>query len=53
MSGYSDGMALERARIGAELAFLPKPFSTDELAAKIQEVRRKLSRFAAKASSAN
>jgi FixJ family two-component response regulator len=53
MSGYSDGMALERARIGAELAFLPKPFSTDELASKIQEVRRKLSRFAAKASSAN
>ena len=50
MSGYTDGLALERARIGAELAFLPKPFSTDELAAKIQEVRQKLSRIAAKAS---
>jgi signal transduction histidine kinase/ActR/RegA family two-component response regulator len=50
MSGYTDGLALERARIGAELAFLPKPFSTDELAAKIQEVRQKRSRVAAKAS---
>ena len=50
MSGYTDGLALERARIGAELAFLPKPFSTDELAAKIQEVRQKISRIAAKAS---
>ena len=49
MSGYTDGMALERARIGAELAFLPKPFSTDELAAKIQEVQQKI-RVAAKAS---
>jgi signal transduction histidine kinase/ActR/RegA family two-component response regulator len=49
MSGYTDGMALERARIGAELAFLPKPFSTDELAAKIQEVQQKI-RLAAKAS---
>ena len=50
MSGYTDGLALERARIGAELAFLPKPFSTDELAAKIQEVRRKICRIAAKSS---
>ena len=50
MSGYTDNLALERARIGAELAFLPKPFSTDELAAKIQEVRRKISGIAAKSS---
>jgi signal transduction histidine kinase/ActR/RegA family two-component response regulator len=50
MSGYTDSLALERARIGAELAFLPKPFSTDELAAKIQEVRQKTSRIAARAS---
>ncbi len=50
MSGYTDGLALERARIGAELAFLPKPFSTNELAAKIQEVRqKKISRIAARA----
>jgi CheY-like chemotaxis protein len=49
MSGYTDGLALERARIGAELAFLPKPFSTDELAAKIQQVRQKIPRIAARA----
>jgi two-component system cell cycle sensor histidine kinase/response regulator CckA len=50
MSGYTDGLALERARIGTEVALLPKPFSTQELAAKIQEVRKKTSSFTAKAS---
>ncbi|HKV79901.1 MAG TPA: ATP-binding protein [Candidatus Sulfotelmatobacter sp.] len=50
MSGYTDGLALERARIGTEVALLPKPFSTEELASKIQEVRMKTSSFTAKAS---
>jgi signal transduction histidine kinase/ActR/RegA family two-component response regulator len=50
MSGYTDGLALARARIGTEVALLPKPFSTGELAAKIQEVRKKTSSFTAKAS---
>jgi two-component system cell cycle sensor histidine kinase/response regulator CckA len=50
MSGYSDGLALERARFGTEVALLPKPFSTDELASKIREVRnKKTSSFAARA----
>jgi len=53
MSGYTDGLAVERARIGAELAFLPKPFSTHDLAAKIQEVRQKIPRIAARAAASS
>ncbi|HEX7157874.1 MAG TPA: response regulator, partial [Edaphobacter sp.] len=50
MSAYTDGLALERARIGTEVALLPKPFSTEELASTIQEVRKKSPSFTAKAS---
>ena len=50
MSGYNDGLALERAKLGTEVAFLAKPFSTEGLAAKILEVRGK-NKPAAKAAS--
>lgn len=50
MSGYNDGITLERARVGTEVAFLSKPFSTEDLAAKIEEVRGKI-KPAAKAAS--
>lgn len=50
MSGYHDGLALERARAGTEVALLTKPFSTEDLAAKIKEVRGK-TKPAAKAAS--
>jgi signal transduction histidine kinase/ActR/RegA family two-component response regulator len=52
MSGYTDGSALERARISTEVALLAKPFSSEELASKIQEVRQKNSGTAAKVSAA-
>lgn len=41
MSGYADGVALERATGGTEVAVLSKPFSTELLVAKIQEVQSK------------
>jgi CheY-like chemotaxis protein len=50
ISGYNDGIALERARVGTESSLLAKPFSTEDLVAKIQAVREK-TRPAAKAAS--
>jgi len=41
MSGYANGVALERATGGTEVAVLSKPFSTELLVAKIQEVPTK------------
>jgi CheY-like chemotaxis protein len=50
MSGYADGVAVERATGGTEVALLSKPFSTELLAAKIQEVRSKNRTWGAKGS---
>jgi signal transduction histidine kinase/CheY-like chemotaxis protein len=41
MSGYADGVALERAAGETEIALLSKPFSTELLVSKIQEVQSK------------
>ena len=40
MSGYTETAALENSRIGGDAVLLNKPFSTDALARKIDEVRR-------------
>jgi signal transduction histidine kinase/ActR/RegA family two-component response regulator len=41
MSGYTEAAALEHARVGTDSVLLNKPFSTDTLAAKIQELQCK------------
>jgi signal transduction histidine kinase/ActR/RegA family two-component response regulator len=51
MSGYNDGLSLERARVETEFDLLSKPFSAEELAAKIQEVRQKTNPAAKSAAS--
>jgi two-component system, cell cycle sensor histidine kinase and response regulator CckA len=52
MSGYADGVALERATGKAEVALLSKPFSAELLADKIQQVRSKNQTSGAKSSAA-
>ncbi len=41
MSGYTEAAALEHAKIGDTTALLNKPFSSETLAEKIQELQRK------------
>ena len=41
MSGYTESATLERAKIGTESMLLNKPFSTETLSAKIQELQQK------------
>jgi signal transduction histidine kinase/CheY-like chemotaxis protein len=52
MSGYADGVALERATGKTEVALLSKPFSAELLADKIQQVRSKNQTSGAKSSAA-
>jgi len=40
MSGYTEAGAVETSRIGTDAILLNKPFSTDLLARKIDEVQR-------------
>jgi len=40
MTGYTEAAALENARIGSETVLLHKPFSSETLAAKIQELQK-------------
>jgi hypothetical protein len=40
MSGYTEMAALENAKIGTDAILLNKPFSTESLARKINEVRQ-------------
>lgn len=52
ISGYTEAAALEHARVGTDALLLTKPFSTETLAAKIQELHRKSTLFVTKASAA-
>jgi two-component system, cell cycle sensor histidine kinase and response regulator CckA len=38
MSGYTDDVVLEHGIRNSQVAFLPKPFTTEELASKVREV---------------
>jgi two-component system, cell cycle sensor histidine kinase and response regulator CckA len=52
MSGYTEAAALEHARVGTDSVLLNKPFSTETLAAKIQELQGKSAGAAAKGAAA-
>jgi FixJ family two-component response regulator len=38
MSGYTDDVMLQHGIRNSQVAFLPKPFTTEELASKVREV---------------
>ncbi len=52
MSGHTESGTLERAKIGSESVLLNKPFSTETLAAKIQELQQKSTPVAGRATPA-
>jgi len=47
MSGYTEASVLENARIGSGAVLLNKPFSTDMMAAKINELQQNACGFLA------
>jgi len=50
MSGYTEAAALEHTKVGSDAVLLNKPFSTETLALKIQELQMKRGMISAKAS---
>jgi len=52
MSGYTEMAALENAKIGTDAILLNKPFSTEALASKINEVRQGAGQIKAKSKGA-
>jgi PAS domain S-box-containing protein len=45
MSGYTDDVVLQHGIRNSQVAFLPKPFTTDELTSKVREVLDRMAAF--------